>query len=301
LGISLSYLCDKYFQKLKLITVLIFLTYILSNYFLFSVGYYKSKSANLNIENNRTLALAGFIKSHTPPDKPLVIYGYEWSSELGFYSERKSLSLPWSVWDVEAVEHPEHFLKDSTPSAYILCPTANIELIRNAIRKKFPNAYVRNVSGCDVYLLGKNIDGIWNDREINQYVNETPVDINNFNVQDIQLTPSKDGIKILVKGPYPVINFNKPIQCGKDQEIALQMVLNRDREGPLQIYYDSKGNYKEEQSVRENYPSGHIIVRLIFKGSENGTYIRFDPLRAMGDSAIGGVVEIYKISAYCLE
>lgn len=107
-GISVIYLCDR-FLKNRFIYGLVLMSFVSSNLIFFYSDYNGSKSRKISAENNRTIALSDFIKSHTLKDRPIVIYGYDWSSELAFYSERKSLTLPLEKWDIEAIENIEKF------------------------------------------------------------------------------------------------------------------------------------------------------------------------------------------------
>lgn len=153
LGIAIYYLCEPYAKKHKLVYFFILTVFIFSNYAFYAYYYFKDKTSEINIMNNRTLKLADFIKSHTPTSQPIIIYGYDWSSELAYYSERKSLTLPWQRWDIEAIENTEKFLKDEKPSAIVLCPVSNQNEIRVAINKKYPITEMTKIQDCEVYFF----------------------------------------------------------------------------------------------------------------------------------------------------
>jgi hypothetical protein len=153
-GISICYLCDRYLENKKITYCVILASFILNNFVFFYKNYYSDKTSKITIENNRTLRISDFIKNHTPKKRPVVLYGYDWSSEVAFYSERKSLTVPsWGSFEIDSIEKTEDFLKNDRPAAFVLCPVGNIDFIRNTIRKKYPTATTEKIADCEVYIL----------------------------------------------------------------------------------------------------------------------------------------------------
>jgi hypothetical protein len=145
-------LCDKFLKNNKLIYTIILTTFISSNLLFFYKEYYPIRSSSISIENNRTLALAAYIKTNTPVNTPIVIYGYGWSSEVAFYSERKSLSLPEDKWYLEAIQNPSKFLKNP-PSAYILCPVPGVNVLQGLIEEKYKVISNQKIYDCQVLIV----------------------------------------------------------------------------------------------------------------------------------------------------
>ena len=96
--------------------------------------------------------MARYIRLNTPPDSRLVIFGHDWSSEIAFYSERRALTLPLGNWDIEAINNPNSFFEDTKTPNYLLCPVPNIDDLKKAIEKKYPNATSTNVANCTLYI-----------------------------------------------------------------------------------------------------------------------------------------------------
>jgi hypothetical protein len=130
---------------------------IISNYIFFYIQYYPSKSLEINSDNNRSLAISKNIKQKIPKDGILIVYGNDWSSELAYYSERRSLTLPWGQWDIEAIQNPEKFLGDEKAAAYIVCPNPNKEKIISALEIKYSKQDYssQNIFDCDIYYILK--------------------------------------------------------------------------------------------------------------------------------------------------
>jgi hypothetical protein len=153
-GISICFLCNRYLGQRPAIQGIVLLTFILSNYLFFCSTYYHDKSKVINLENNKVLKLSDFIKSHTPLNKPVIWYGFDWSSEAAFYSERKSLTVPdWDFLVIDSIKTPEIFLGEDIPSAIVLCPMAKYDMVKIEITKKYPLAITNQIEDCQVYLL----------------------------------------------------------------------------------------------------------------------------------------------------
>lgn len=148
-------LFEKFFFLLNIKNILFPLIVILSMINYYNSNYHFKKNNIITIENNRTLILADFIKKNSPIDKPIVIYGYQWNSELAFYAERKSLSLPFGKWDIESIENLDKFLPEASPSIIINCPNPNFEDIDKKIINKY-NIQPIHLAGCSIFLLNDN-------------------------------------------------------------------------------------------------------------------------------------------------
>ena len=153
-GISVCFLCNRYLVQRAGIYGLVLLAFIFSNYLFFYKTYYHDKSTVINVENNKVLKLSDFIKTHTPFNKPVIWYGFDWSSEAAFYSERKSLTVPdWESFVIDSIKTPDIFLGKDIPSAVVLCPMAKYDIVKIEITKKYPLAKVHRVEDCEIFLL----------------------------------------------------------------------------------------------------------------------------------------------------
>jgi len=154
LGIALAALLDqaKTEKARRYLHVLISLI-IVSNLYFYLKGSFKDKVIGFDASNNSVLALAKHIKDHTPPDRPVIWYGQDWSSEGPFYAERRSLAIPAWVDQLDPIIHMERYLKEA-PSAIVLCETPGKESVRQAIldyAKNVPLVSQTEVAKCEVF------------------------------------------------------------------------------------------------------------------------------------------------------
>jgi hypothetical protein len=112
------------------------------------------RSKPITEKNNMTLAVTAYVKANTDPLKPVVWYGFDWSSEAAFYSQRLSLTVP--SWDasleLDTLAHMHKYLLDR-PSAVVLCPNPDDKIIRSELLRVFPGASMSRVDVCEVYTL----------------------------------------------------------------------------------------------------------------------------------------------------
>jgi hypothetical protein len=152
LGVAVHAWCGLLPGRLSLIGPLLMAALLAANLHFFTTLYYPTKSLRITVESSRTLKLAAFLKSKTPVDRPILIFGYDWTSEVPYYAERKGLAVPpWTKLEMEAARHPERFLP-VLPAAIVSCPAANAEELRTAIAARYVGSAVTEVDGCLVYL-----------------------------------------------------------------------------------------------------------------------------------------------------
>jgi hypothetical protein len=153
-GMSVCFLCNRYLSKRAVLYGLVMLSFIFSNYIFFKKTYYEDKVRVIDAQNNKVLKLSNFIKTNTPVNKPVIWYGFDWSSEAAFYSERKSLTVPdWESFVIDSIKTPDIFLGNDIPSAVVLCPTAKYDIVKIEITKKYPLTTVHRVEDCEIFLL----------------------------------------------------------------------------------------------------------------------------------------------------
>jgi hypothetical protein len=90
------------------------------NFYGFFPEYACAIRGTFNPTKTNILAVADVIRRYTPAESVIVVFGANWSSETGYYSERKSFTVPsWyekfdSVW-----EAPSKFIGNKTPGALV--------------------------------------------------------------------------------------------------------------------------------------------------------------------------------------
>jgi hypothetical protein len=152
-SVVLVSMLDKYCNERKLFYVFTIIALVGSNLFAYNRIYGDNKNGKLNSWADRTLKLASYIKQNTKSDDRLIIYGFDWSSELAFYSQRRSLTLPWGIWDFDAISNPQKFLKAKPPSLIVNCPNENFDKIGELIMVKHPKVMPVKIVDCDLYHI----------------------------------------------------------------------------------------------------------------------------------------------------
>ena len=111
-----------------------------------------------DFSNSRTEKIAEFIRTQTPDNSALLVFGYDWSGEISYFARRKSLTVPgWAPIEKvrKIVSEPESFLGSLPLSALVYCPETTPPLQREAVEAAGPRLSVRRtqeVAGCDVML-----------------------------------------------------------------------------------------------------------------------------------------------------
>ena len=95
------------------------------------------------------------MKDETNPTQPIIIFGYDWSSTVAFYSERKSLTVPpWGGFESDVLNNYNKYLPNMTPSRLINCyPSShkNFHKIDHALNIRFN--YIKKIDNCNIYTL----------------------------------------------------------------------------------------------------------------------------------------------------
>ena len=146
-GVSIHFFLREYLKvNTKKILLLIFILFI-SNYAFYLHKYFFHIKSQIQEHNNRTLLLGEYIQSTTDSDAPIIIFGYNGSSVLTFYSQRKALSVRNDSEVIKVLNNIDKYLTKA-PSAFILCPMMsskgkvlpdehNIEATKKLIRTNF--------------------------------------------------------------------------------------------------------------------------------------------------------------------
>lgn len=143
------------FLNLNIIHSFIFIILIgisLSKFYFGSYG--KDKFHSLDITKNRTYLISQFVKDSTPKNSSVIVYGYDWSGEIAYYSERKALTLPWERWDSEAITNTDKFLPNIKIGAIVNCYGRNSKKSKNLKKLINENYNVDTyiISECTVFI-----------------------------------------------------------------------------------------------------------------------------------------------------
>lgn len=128
------------------------------NIYHFQKGYYLSEKIKFD-NTHQTIAISDFIRANTSPDDPILVYGYDWSSEVSFFSQRKTLTFP--VWahiskdNFGPIENPTYYLGQQ-PSAIVICQILaggdNTKELISKVNRYFKPKSVTKIQDCNIYL-----------------------------------------------------------------------------------------------------------------------------------------------------
>lgn len=122
--ICFSYLGFLYFidgtEFIKYKYVILTISYVLS-ISVFGFEYAPAKFGNAGQFNS--IQIADFVKSSTSNDQKLVVFGYDWSSEIHYYSERKGLAVPDWVDQIAVVQNLDDYVLDRN-KFIVVCPSS---------------------------------------------------------------------------------------------------------------------------------------------------------------------------------
>ncbi len=129
LAVSLAVLASRG-RAWRLLVPVVTAVILASNLYHFSIIYWPKINKQINAENEFVLAVSKVIKDSTPPDSAIIVFGLTsraslgpisaWTSELAYYAERKSLTVP-DEWLENLKWNPVGYLGDSKLGAVIFC------------------------------------------------------------------------------------------------------------------------------------------------------------------------------------
>ena len=148
-AIAIASLLEKY-PKQNIAITLFFDAIPGANLWRFRTEGYHLEKMRFDANNNETLAVSKFIRESTDPAKPILVYGYDWSSEFSFFSERKSFTVAtWFRDYTGPIQNPVRYLGQEE-SAVVLCGSDT--KLDGTVEQYFrPTSKVR-VKGCYVFL-----------------------------------------------------------------------------------------------------------------------------------------------------
>lgn len=106
------------------LATLLTLLLMLHNYHEFAGRYWPKERQRFGGIRVSTLGIAEILAQHTEEDAAFVAFGFEWSSELGYYAKRRSFTVPGMFKGyADAWRTPERFLGGHRLGALVVCPT----------------------------------------------------------------------------------------------------------------------------------------------------------------------------------
>ena len=128
---------------------------ILTASYLFSiyVFFLEYSPAKFNhLQESRTMKIAKFIKSSSSPGQPVVLFGYDWSSEVHYYSQRKGLAVPNWIDQLEVAKNLSFYIRGPNP-LIVVCDSPGKDF-SSVLRALAANSSFDERYGC-FFFIGK--------------------------------------------------------------------------------------------------------------------------------------------------
>jgi len=103
----------------------------------------------------KEIAIADYIRGHTPPNSAILIVGLDWSPIVPYYAQRRALMIPdWKDKSVrERLDTTDEGLGSLEEGAVIICPSAISAdpFVARLLHMQIGDRVRVRVEGCDVY------------------------------------------------------------------------------------------------------------------------------------------------------
>jgi hypothetical protein len=120
--------------------VLAFALVLASNIAHFYREHWRVAYQRITAENYVVMAAAKVVREQSPSDRPILVYGLDWSSELPYYAQRKALAVPDGYPEFEApLAAPERYFAGARVGALVIC--ASIKLPPEEAIQRFLTAH----------------------------------------------------------------------------------------------------------------------------------------------------------------
>jgi len=116
-----------------------------------------------------------------------------------------------------------------------------------------------------------------------------------FSVSGAESDLSEKGLSMKSSSNDPQLIYNRLITCEDTTDVAIEIVIERDIEGWMQVFWGNGQEFSENKSLSRWYPSGMILAQFAFPYSDKGVYFRLDPFAVSNSTAL-----IKKSTIYCL-
>jgi hypothetical protein len=125
-------------------------------------GFYRERMrAEFTPHNSPTLAVSEALRMRTRPDDVVLVYGYDWSSEIAYYSQRKAIMVPsWWKSPPEILRQADRFTGGNPLGAIVVCSqfrkTAEFEAL---LQQATAHMAHERRANCDVYVQARTSPG----------------------------------------------------------------------------------------------------------------------------------------------
>jgi hypothetical protein len=132
----------------------------------FKVFYRGAMRVEYSPRNNATMEISEALKMRTKPDEVILVYGYDWSSEIAYYSERKAITVP-SWWaspsgPSDVLRNIDKFTGGKPLGAIVVCARAEgpyqfsrTEEFQALLQKVTAGMFQEQKADCDVHFREK--------------------------------------------------------------------------------------------------------------------------------------------------
>jgi len=121
LAVSIKYTFHQ-FSKNNQIVLALTVVFVSSNLIQFINGYANNIKTSIDVTNNKTLDVSEIIRENTEKNSGIVKFGNDWNSDIAYYCERKSFTVPdWFANYDKVWKNQEVFLGEKELGAVIYC------------------------------------------------------------------------------------------------------------------------------------------------------------------------------------
>ena len=119
LAIAITTILPKITIKLPLLPIVV-IGLVSYNLYCFTEDYQKSTVKQYKTNQDRALIISEIIKNNTSENDAAVVFGYDWSSVISYYSERKTFTVPPWFRNYDSVyRYPQNFIGDKQLGAVV--------------------------------------------------------------------------------------------------------------------------------------------------------------------------------------
>ena len=138
-----------------IVVPIITIIFVASNYYFFLAGYANYLKMRLDPSQTTILKVGELIRQNTPEDSGIVVFGLDWSSEIAYYAQRKSFTVPgWSNKYETVWKEPTSFLGGKELGAIVFCTYYDKPTFRDIVERPDIKRQPRliNVAPCYIWF-----------------------------------------------------------------------------------------------------------------------------------------------------
>jgi hypothetical protein len=139
------------FAPLRFVIPILILALVSSNLYWFSKVYLDSERQPFG-DDSSDIVVGNLIQEKTAPEKPIVVYGYDWSSEIAFFSHRKAMTVArWFPNYYDFIDNPIRYVGE-IPAAVIACGNERTQELKDHVTQSFKPSEMVATAACDIYF-----------------------------------------------------------------------------------------------------------------------------------------------------